>query len=114
MLPFQAVVTHLFRTSNFICSRSHPPLLFSGLGPLFLLFILLFSCPILVNFTRGAWRLFPSSVINLFASSKVTNLCGIIGVEYGILKQGFHSTDKKSVEEDGTCASEGGNVHANE
>ena len=51
-----SVVTHLFRTSNFICSRTHPPLLFSGLGPLFLLFILLFSLPILLNLTRGAWR----------------------------------------------------------
>ena len=51
------VVTHPFGTSNFICSRTHPPLLFSGLGPLFLLFILLFSQPILLNLTRGAWRL---------------------------------------------------------
>ena len=49
------VVTHLFGTSNFICSRTHPPLLFSGLGPLFLLFILLFSRPILLNLTRGAF-----------------------------------------------------------
>ena len=53
----KSVVTHLFGTSNFICSRTHPPLLFSGLGPLFLLFILLFSRPILLNLTRGAWRL---------------------------------------------------------
>ena len=52
-----AVVTRLFGTSNFICSRTHPPLLFSGLGPFFLLFILLFSLPILLNLTRGAWRL---------------------------------------------------------
>ena len=53
----RAAVTHLFGTSNFICSRTHPPLLFSGLGPLFRLFILLFSRPILLNLTRGAWRL---------------------------------------------------------
>ena len=51
------VVTHLFRTSNFICSQAHPPLLFSGLGPLFLMFILLISRPIMLNLTRGAWRL---------------------------------------------------------
>ena len=51
------VVTHLFWISNFICSQTHPTLLFSGLGPLFLLFILLFSRPILFNLTRGAWRL---------------------------------------------------------
>ena len=37
-----SVATHLFGTSNFICSRTHTPLLFSGLGLLFLLFILLF------------------------------------------------------------------------
>ena len=53
-----SVVTHLFGTSNLICSRTHPPLLFSGLGPLFLLFILLFSRPILLDLTRGAWRLY--------------------------------------------------------
>ena len=35
--PPLTVVTHLFGTSNFICSRTHSPLLFSGLGPLFLL-----------------------------------------------------------------------------
>ena len=52
-----SVVTHLFGTSKFICSRTHPPLLFSGLGPLFLLFILLFPRPILLNITRGAWHL---------------------------------------------------------
>ena len=52
-----AVLTHLFGTSNLICSRSHPPLLFSGLGLLFLLFMLLFSQPILLNLTIGAWRL---------------------------------------------------------
>ena len=57
-LWFDSVVTHLFGTSNFICSRTHPPVLFSGLEPLFLLFILLFSRPILLNLTRGAWRLF--------------------------------------------------------
>ena len=51
------VVTHPLGTSNFICFRNHPPLLFSGLGPLFLLFILLFSRTILLNLTRGAWRL---------------------------------------------------------
>ena len=48
-LEESAVVTHLFGTSNFICSRTHPPLLFSGLGPLFRLFILLFSRPILLK-----------------------------------------------------------------
>ena len=53
-----SVVTHLFGTSHLICSRTHPPLLFSGLGPLFLLFILLFSRPILLNLTRGAWCLY--------------------------------------------------------
>ena len=52
-----SVVTHLFGTSNFICTRTHPRLLFSGLGPLFLLFVLLFSRPILLNLTRGEWRL---------------------------------------------------------
>ena len=43
--------------------------------------------------------------INLFRSSKTSNLCGIIGVEYGIPKQGSHSTDKKSVGESGSCVS---------
>ena len=54
---FIPVVTHLFGTSNSFCSRTHPPLLFLALGPLFLLFILLFCRPILLNLTRGAWRL---------------------------------------------------------
>ena len=57
MRRIEPVVTHLFGTSNFICSLTHPHLLFSGLEPLFLLFILLFSRPILLNLTRGAWRL---------------------------------------------------------
>ena len=56
VLHFLPVVTHLFGISNFICSRTHPTL-FSGLGPLFLLSILLFSQPVLLNLTRGAWRL---------------------------------------------------------
>ena len=33
---------------------------------------------------------------NLFLSSKISNLCGIIGVEYGLPKQGSHSTDEQS------------------
>ena len=33
--------------------------------------------------------------IYLFLSSKTSNLCDIIGVEYGIPKQGPHSTDEK-------------------
>ena len=57
-----AVVSHPFGTPNSIFSRTHPPLLFSGLGPLFLLFILLFSRPILLNLTRGAWCLRSSNV----------------------------------------------------
>ena len=42
-MPPSTVVTHLFGTSNFICSRTHPPLLFSGLGPLFLFISIVFS-----------------------------------------------------------------------
>ena len=67
-----AVVTHLFGTSNFICSWTHPRLLFSGLGPLFLLFILLFSQPILLNLTRGAWR--PSTRLSLISAWSYTEL----------------------------------------
>lgn len=49
--------------------------------------------------------------INLFLSSKTSNPCGIIGVEYGIPKQGSHSTDKKSVGKKKSCVCEGGNVY---
>ena len=55
-MPPSTVVTHIFGACNFICSRTHPPLLFPGLGPLFL-FILLFSQPILLNLARGTWCL---------------------------------------------------------
>ena len=54
---YQTVITHPFRTSNFICSWTHPPLLFSGLRPLFLLFVSLCSWPFLLNLKKGAWRL---------------------------------------------------------
>ena len=63
-----SVVMHLFRTSNFICSQTHPPLLFSGLGSLFLLFILLFSLPILLNLTRDMWRSLSLSYVSLLLS----------------------------------------------
>ena len=46
--------------------------------------------------------------IYLFLSSKTSNLCDIIGVEYGIPKQGSHSTDKKSVGKRECCVCEGG------
>ena len=49
--------------------------------------------------------------INLFFSSKTSNLCGIIGVENGIPEQGSHSTDKKSVGKRECCVCEGGNVY---
>ena len=45
-------------------------------------------------------REWPSRVccfINWILSSKTSNLCGIVGVEYGIPKQGPNFTDKKSV-----------------
>ena len=70
------VATHLFGTSNFICSRTHPPLLFSGLGPLFLLFILLFSQPILLNLTRGAWRLANTHCFNALINQHAHSAVG--------------------------------------
>ena len=46
-LPYKlADTTKLFRTSNFIRTGYHTVLLFSGLGSIVLLFVLLFSQPI--------------------------------------------------------------------
>ena len=45
-----------------------------------------------------------------FLISKTSNLCGIIGVECGIPKQGSHSTEKKSEGKRECSVCEGGNV----
>ena len=57
-----------YQSSDFIFSQTHPPLLFSGLGSLFLLFILLFSLPILLNLTRDAWHSLSLSYVSLLLS----------------------------------------------
>ena len=51
------VTTDLFGSSNFICSQYYAPVLFSGVGSLFLLFGLLFSQPIQFSLLIhvGAW-----------------------------------------------------------
>ena len=52
------VVTHLFRISNFICSRTHPPFVVFRTRTIdCFCCLLLFSRPILLNLTRDAWRL---------------------------------------------------------
>ena len=58
MLIFQSDTTQLLTTSNFIGPWYHAALLFSGLGSIVLLFILLFSQQIREDLVRAAYRPF--------------------------------------------------------
>lgn len=56
---YRQPVSHLFGSSNYI--RSH-----SGLGSLFLLYVLLFSQPIQCSFPIGAWRSYTQTFVKTF------------------------------------------------